>query len=524
MHLEVKRVNFLIPSIAHFLFLILFLQLSLNVGNRLLVDGDTGIHIRMGSIILEERALPSFDHFSYGSPPHSWSTHEWLSQVIMSVVHDSFGLTGIVIFFITLISFTYSLFFVFMRHNKDNILMDILLFLIVILSSQISWTARPHIFSILFSTIVLRILNTFQYSERSHLYWLPLITLFWVNLHGGFIVSILLISIFLVGNLFNGFISKGVEKEVHWKAGRSLFLTLLACLLASLVNPSGYHAITIPFQVVSDQLLMDNVQEFLSPNFHKPIFYKYLLMLMIAVLSVSRMRLDAIELSLILVFTYMSLYSARHIALFAVIAAPIMSKYMDLNRNEFLRGLSPAYSRRSSSVADIDARSGGYLWPVAAVLVIIVMASRGDTSFKFEEKNLKPMSAVEFLKKERLEGNMFNLDEFGDYMIYALYPQHKVFIDSRHEIYMRERFQDYLDVISLKPGWDKILDKYDINWIIFNKDSFLSRFLSNSEAWKPIYSDPMASIFVKNKPENQDLIMKYRQVGRTSSRGWGRDV
>lgn len=491
--------------------------MSLNVGNKLLVDGDTGIHIRMGKIILEKGSLPLFDHFSYGSPPFSWSTHEWLSQVIMSVVHDSFGLTGIVIFFIFLLSFTYSLFFVFMRHHKDNILLDILLLLVVILSSQISWTARPHVFSILFLIIVLHILNSFQYKGKTYLYLLPLIMLFWVNMHGGFIVGILLIFIYLIGNLSYCFVSKGVQKEVHWKAARSLSLTLLACLLASLANPSGYHAIITPFQVVSDRLLMDNVQEFLSPDFHKPIFFKYMLILMIVVFSVSKMQLNIIELSLVLVFTHMSLYSARHIPLFAVVIAPIMSKYMDLNKSEFLRGLTPAYLRRSSKIADIDARSGGYIWPFAAVLLVIIIASKGGISFKFEERNLKPVTAVEFLKREHLKGNMFNLDEFGDYMIYALYPKHKVFIDSRHEIYMKERFQDYLDVISLKTGWDKILDKYDINWIIFDKDSFLSKFLSTSGKWKLIYSDQTTNIFVKNKPENNDLLMKYGSVNNLAN-------
>ena len=94
---------------------------------------------------------------------------------------------------------------------------------------------------------------------------------------------------------------------------------------------------------------------------------------------------------------------------------------------------------------------------------------------------------------------MFNDDEFGDYIIYSAYPQYKVFIDGRADIYGNEKIQDYLNVVRMKPGGRKLLEKYNINWIIYNTDSPLSQYLNLKEDWKLIYTDNVANIILKTR-------------------------
>jgi hypothetical protein len=62
------------------------------------------------------------------------------------------------------------------------------------------------------------------------------------------------------------------------------------------------------------------------------------------------------------------------------------------------------------------------------------------------------------------------------------------------------------------PGWNEVLKKYDISWIIYNANSALSLFLMQRDDWKLIYADEVANIFVKNLQENQYLIEKYPDV------------
>jgi len=139
------------------------------------------------------------------------------------------------------------------------------------------------------------------------------------------------------------------------------------------------------------------------------------------------------------------------------------------------------------------------------------MLLTGKMEYKFDEKKL-PVDAVQFMKKEKINGNMFNNDEFGDYIIYAAWPEYKVFFDGRSDMYGVKRMKEYIKVVRIEQGWDEVLKKYNINWIIYNANSPLSQFLLERSDWKLIYADKVADIFVKNSIENQPLIKKYTNV------------
>jgi len=72
--------------------------------------------------------------------------------------------------------------------------------------------------------------------------------------------------------------------------------------------------------------------------------------------------------------------------------------------------------------------------------------------------------------------------------------------------------KEYIKVTGIRPGWDEVLKKYNIKWIIYNANSALSLFLMENDDWTLIYADNVANIFVKNIPENQYLIEKYPDV------------
>ena len=503
--------SFLMPSIADILGVSIFLYLSLVAGESLLLDCDTGYHIRAGEYIIETHSVPKHDIFSFTNPPLPWTAHEWLSEVIMAVIHGKFGLTGVVIFFSLVIAAIYYVLFRILKSSQAGILVSVAVALLVIGSSQLHWLARPHIFSLLLTLLWYYVLDRYEYHEQNYLYLLPAVMLLWVNLHGGFIIAFVLTGIYLAGNFLKFLVAAPVEEEKYARKTRSFGLLTGACLLVSLINPRGYHLLLFPFRLASNRFIMDNVHEFLSPNFHEPMTFTYLLLFMIAVLAVSRKRITLIELTLLLLFTYMSLYSARYIPIFAIIAAPVLVKQAGLFLKEsegrtagFLKGMS----RRVSS---LDSSARGFFWPAAAVAAVLLIFFAGKISYHFDQK-IKPVAAVEFLKKEHLQGNMFDNDEFGDYIIYAAWPEYKVFFDGRSDMYGVERMKEYFKVIRIETGWEDVLKKHKINWIIYDAKSVLSRFLLGRDDWKLIYADKVADIFVKNVPENVQVIEKYKDT------------
>ena len=127
-----------------------------------------------------------------------------------------------------------------------------------------------------------------------------------------------------------------------------------------------------------------------------------------------------------------------------------------------------------------------------------------------------PVDAVQFLKKERIEGKVFNHDGFGSYIIYEAWPEYEVFYDGR-DMYGKERTEEYLKVADVGRGWKDVLKKYDMTWIIYNNESTLSNVLLETDEWQLIYSDQIANIFVKKTPENQPLIRRYPNVKPVSA-------
>jgi len=507
---EEKR-SFLLPSLADIMFISLLLYLCLFEGQRLLNDGDTGYHIRAGEFILNSLTVPRHDMFSFISPALPWTAHEWLAEIIMVLIHRAGGLTGVVSFFALLIAGTFHLYLTLLRRDKGNIYLAMLLMLLVIATAKIHFLARPHIFSLPIMVVWYFLLDRYQYQDLDRLYALPLLMLLWVNLHGGFVVGLFLIGVYLMGNLVRLFNSQNEIRQQAATKVKKLVMVLLACLAASLINPIGYRILLFPFKLVSDTYIMDHVSEFMSPNFHQPYYFKYMLLCVIILFAATREKMNVIELVLIVFFVNMSLYSARYMPIFAIFSAPIILRrcnhLADQSSNKAINFLK----RSADRVASMDASAQGLVWPTAAIVMVAVMVASGRTGFTFDEKT-KPVEAVRFLQTEKISGNMFNNDEFGDYVIYSSYPQYKVFIDGRLDMYGAKQLKEYYKVVNIERDWEQVLEKYRIDWILFNSDSVLARHLLEHANWRLIYADRTSSIFVRNIPKYQGLIDKYRDV------------
>ncbi len=509
---EIKKTHsLLLPSIADILFVSILLYLSFSAGMGLLADADTGYHIRAGEFIINTLSIPRHDIFSFLSPPISWTAHEWLSEVVMALIHKAFGLTGVVIFFAFVIALVYSTLFKTIKAYRNNIILAVFVVTLVIASSEIHWLARPHIFSLFLMVIWYYLLEEYQCHDRNYLYLFPPLMLLWINLHAGFIAGFILIGVYLFGNLLKAVVSKNMERE-RWKTkSRLLGLTMFACLVVSLINPYGYHILLFPLKLTSNKFIMDNVVEFMSPNFHEPMTFRYLLFLMIAILAISNKGLNLIELALISLFSYMALYSARYIPLFGIIAAPIIIRQAELVLEESDGRFVNSFKKRAERIASVDESAKRHLWTLMAVLIVIIFAASGKIEYRFDEK-IKPVAAVEFLKREHVKGNMFNNDEFGDYIIYAAWPEYKVFFDGRSDMYGVERMKEYFKVARIEPGWEDVLKKYNINWIIYDAKSALSRYLLVRDDWRLVYADKVANIFVRNIPEYREMIERYKKT------------
>lgn len=188
------------PSFADLAFLLpmVFLFGRMHGATTLLSDCDTGWHIRTGEWIVANHAVPLRDIFSFSKPGDPWYAWEWLSDVVFAWLTGHGGLRAVVLFSIVLLSLTFTLLFRLVR-GKSNVIVAIMITVVAAAASTMHWLARPHLFTLLFLVLFYTALEHVKEGKERlagvpYLAILPVATVLWTNLHGGFVTGILMIA------------------------------------------------------------------------------------------------------------------------------------------------------------------------------------------------------------------------------------------------------------------------------------------------------------------------------------------
>ena len=522
---ERRYSDWVMPSIADILFLSFFFKLLSN-GDNLLNDGDTGWHIVTGESILRTFKIPFADPYSHTAPGMPWTTHEWLAEVIFGLFHRQMGLNGVVLVSSAVISLTFFFLYLFMLHRKINAIVAVSFTILGAFASSLHWLARPHIFSLAFTLAFVVILEMYQRVKVNHLKLLPLLMMVWVNLHGGYILGLILVLFYAFGNLLS-FISGRERNDASKRACKALGVAAVFTLLATFVNPHGPSILLFPFHLIGREFIMNNVVEWLSPDFHQYRLFELMLLLFITTLTLSRRKPDLIEGSVALLLTSMSLYSVRYIPLFAIVVTPMVAargegvvNYLagKLSSIRFVVAARGVFSGISENVIALEGRFRRHLWIYAAIGACTLITLNGGRLGKAQimaykhDKAKFPVDAVDFALSNQITGNMFNNDRWVGYIIYRSYPEYKVFQDGRSDMYGVFLLEEYMKVAGAHLDYEDVVDKYGVTWVIFNANSPICQILAASGKWKLVYADTTANILLKDIPENGALIEKYKGV------------
>ena len=229
-------------------------------------------------------------------------------------------------------------------------------------------------------------------------------------------------------------------------------------------------------------------------------------------LAINRRPPRSSHLLVVLFAAYAGLYASRNIPiasiLLALVIAPLLSQVIAelAGRNEISSRLRQCLSRLQSfseRVGSMEIQFRGHLWPAVALLLgcwVCLhhgrLGSRQLMDAQFDAKRF-PVQAAEVLVQQQVHEPVFSPDLWGGYLIYRLYPQLKVVVDDRHDLYGEEFLKDYLKTIRVEPGWDKLLNENHVNWILIPVGSSLSSILKVKPEWKIVHQDEVAILFYR---------------------------
>lgn len=491
---------------------------------------DEWWHLRTGQYIVEHHSLPQHDIYDYTTLDMPWVNHEWLSQVIFYLVYDSVGIKGFILFKSLVIIAAFAILFCAVYKRVNNPYIALFVTMIAALASRHTLYPRPTIFSYLLMASYLYLLYSITEKADKRISWwqialFPILMVFWVNLHGGAILGIILVGCFLVGNLISKINSKILKQSALEDRTKILAIILVLVLLASLVNPYGYKVFKLSVDVMKDRALVESIGELKSPDFHYTHFYEILILLMIIAFAWSLNAVTITDLILIFFFLHQSLNYVRHLPLFGIVAAPIIGKHLALTwQHLWSRGKEPvsqAAEEPSDIMADLApvSKPERYAWNkiILSGLIILVFCYvlfvEGQFALNIEtidgpgyRKRDYPVQASDFILANDFTGNMFNEINSSGYLMWRLYPKHLLFTDNRFDIFGSKFLKDFYAVTEVWDNWQQVLDKYKVNYLIISKDSMLDRALSKTAGWVKVYYDYGYVIYVKDIPENKELI------------------
>ncbi len=512
-----------LPSITDVIFLLLLLALAYGgLQPRLLGDAGTGWHIRNGQQILATHAFSRRDLFSYTMTGHPWFAWEWLYDLAAGALDSRMGLNGVVFLSALLIAGTFAgLFRKAVTRNRYPLIAAFLVVLAVFASS-IHFLARPHLLTWAFTLIFWDVLEGATVAgpppRLRRLYWLPVLTLFWVNIHGGFLIGLALIGLYFLGTAWETVTAHAPAGRMSAKTtARQLGITGVLAFVATFINPYGYKLWLHIYGYLGSRFYMNNIQEFLSPNFHGAAekFFAALLLLSLVGLAVNRSRLRPSHLLVMLFSVYMGLYAARNIPIASILlvltSAPLLAGAVEQGsvseelapraRNLFLR-----WKNFAARMAGTELGLRGHLFPLAAVVITVVVCLNGGRlgarllmTAHFSGQRF-PVAAADFLAAQGIRSQVFNPDYWGGYLIYRLGPGYKVFMDDRHDFYGEPFVRDYLKVKRIEPGWQQVLEKQRVNWVLIPPDWTLANALKELPQWRVIYDDHRAILFARTQP------------------------
>lgn len=486
-----------IPSFSDCFFLAVLVWLFIAGASgwkALLMDGDTGWHIRTGQYILNHGSIPKADLFSYSKPGAPWFAWEWLSDVVFALLFGAAGLKGIVLFASLAIAAVATILLRYTVWLGTNSLIALLTTLLAVGGSSIHFLARPHLFTLLLLPICLWLLQKDRV-RPSRWVWLlvPMVGL-WTNLHGGFMVFLACLALLVVGCA----VESGMRGS-GWGLSYRYSALWGSCCAVTVLNPYGIHLHAHILQYLRSDWIRNLVQEFQAPTFRDEGQFQFEIMLLLGLLTagVLLMRGKVPEVLWLVFLSHCALTSVRHAPLYALVAAPLLAVCLsEWSRQTTLRAGIRSYHRILFQLGE-DLRPGftrTSVWVCAPVIALSFLNAPVPWPRDFPNEAF-PTALISRNQDLITHGRVFTSDQWADYLIYLYYPNQKVFFDGRSDFYGEDLGKQYLALLEGSHRALAVMRQHGFTVMLLPAGWPLADLLKREPGWTVIESDRQAILF-----------------------------
>jgi hypothetical protein len=442
-------------------------------------DGDTFSHVATGAWILDHRAIPRTDPFSFSFAGAPWTAHEWLSEVLLALGFRAAGWGGVML--LTGAAAGTAIYIV-ARRTFDRLAgpAGLVLALGALALIAPGLLARPHILALPCLAIWAAALMDARESGKAPPIALAGLMWLWANLHGGFAFGLALVVPIAAEALWR------TERSARLAVAQGWLLFFCASVVAALATPLGIEGLTFPLKLLGNTELA-GIGEWRAEDFSHPGPMELFLLGLLGFALVRPLRLDLLSAGLLVGLIHLSLQHSRHEMLLAVLAPMLLARPI----GEALQLDAPhRKSARMLAIGSVAAAVG-----LAGVRIALPVQNL-DTA-------AAPSRALAAVPVELREKNVLNGYGFGGYLIFA---KVRPFIDGRADMFGAEFMALYRRIAAGEPdAVEETLKRYDIAWTMLPPGLGAVAVLDREPGWRRLYADAHAVVHVRAPISGADL-------------------
>ena len=305
---------------------------TLNFARTLLVDPDIWWHLANARILMTTHQFIQTDPYSFMVVGVRWLNWEWLAELPYWFSYRAFGLQGI--YLVTWLVFCANALFLYWRGVRlsHNATASLAAAVIAIVLMTVNSGPRTIGLAYLAMSAELLILEEAEKGSTRLLWLLPPLFCLWINLHGTWLIGIVLLVLYIACGLVS--FNVGVFDQVSFTpAQRNRLLAVLgASVAALLVNPYGWRLMWEPFDMaLKQQVSISYIGEWqpLSLAMREGKAAVLAIVLMVAANAVRARKWKLYELAFIFLAWYSAFAHLRFLFFAAVVTTPMLARDID---------------------------------------------------------------------------------------------------------------------------------------------------------------------------------------------------
>ena len=458
-------------------------------------DPDLWGHLVFGRLILTGGHLPTRDIYSYSAAGMSWHDHEWLSEVVLALCWNGFGVVGLKLMKLAATAATITLLAMGAAETGAPISLQMVVLTTGAVALAPMMQFRPQLFDFVALSALLALLARDSYRRAGRL-WLaiPMFVL-WANLHGGFFVGLAVLAVYTAVIAIEDFVAGNAPGRATRLGG-----VTAGCVIATLLNPDGIGNWLTVMRTMRNPLtraaisewqpLLFKIAELWQKSPGTAINFAVVIVPLAALAVCFVLRPRGGDLALVAIAAMMGVaayFVVRNMALAVIASVVPLCRHaaLALEPTRFGNPASAAPRKRSHEVA-------------VGAIAIVMAVSTGLFSRSLPDGFPQPRGAVEFMHAHGLRGNVLCDFGWGEYLIFHLAPESRVFIDSRYDmVYPQKVLADYFDFFFDGPRAAAVLNAYPHDFVLIPPTAPVRALMERRPDWKLIYSDSNALLFAR---------------------------